>query len=171
VNPEQQEHHHSAFVEGVIHGASEYLHKLQDIGHMGKVKLEAFIGHVKSAPRYLIDNEYIQRGYRINFNSHGEIWKSLFMLHNESVNVWSHIIGVGIFIILLFWTIFSLNPFSSYLNFSLSEQKQPPPGPNTFLEFEAYCAKMFNISLTAYAEDAIEVTNEEAFQLWSKAWQ
>ncbi len=158
-------HHHSDFVEGVLHGANEYFHKLQEVGHLGKIKLQAFIGHVKNAPHYLIDNEFIQRGYRINFNSHGEIWKSLFMLHNESVNVWSHIIGVGIFIILLFWTIFSLNSFSSYLNFSLTEQsyKGFPPGPSTYFEFEAYCAKMFNISLSDYSEDAVNITNEDSF--------
>ena len=94
------------------------------------------------------------------------------MLHNESVNVWSHLIGVGLFIILLFWTIFALNPFSNYLNFSVNF---PSTSTKTFTnttsagsssmyaDFEAYCAKMFNVSLSAYAEDAIEITNEEAF--------
>lgn len=32
------------------------------------------------------------------------------MLHNETVNVWSHIIGVLIFIGILFWTAFGLDP-------------------------------------------------------------
>ena len=142
------------------------------MGHLGKIKLESFIGHVKNAPHYLIDNEYIQNGYRINFNSHGEIWKSLFMLHNESVNVWSHLIGVALFIILLFWTIFALNPFSSYLNFSTNFPSIiSSNSTSTFEDFEAYCAKMFNVSLSEYADDAIEITNEEAFQLWTKAWQ
>lgn len=100
------------------------------------------------------------------------------MLHNESVNVWSHLIGVGLFIFLLFWTIFALNPFSNYLNFSANFPAGAPNytnttsgSNNTYLDFEAYCAKMFNVSLSAYAEDAIEITNEEAFQLWTKAWQ
>jgi predicted membrane channel-forming protein YqfA (hemolysin III family) len=100
------------------------------------------------------------------------------MLHNESVNVWSHLIGVALFIILLFWTIFALNPFASYLNFSAgfttSFINNSPitnsTAMSTFQDFEAYCAKLFNVSLSAYAEDAIEITNEEAFQLWSKAW-
>jgi len=30
---------------------------------------------------------------------------------------------------------------------------------------------MFNVSLSEYADDAIEITSEEAFQLWTKAWQ
>jgi adiponectin receptor len=53
------------------------------------------------APEFLRDNEYILRGYRLNFNSAKKIMKSLFMIHNESVNVWTHLIG-SIFIIVLF---------------------------------------------------------------------
>ena len=36
------------------------------------------------------DNEHITHGYRINFDSPRKIFKSLFMVHNESVNIWSH---------------------------------------------------------------------------------
>lgn len=115
-------HHHNVLIEVAEHvaevaieKASEYIHKLQEVGQIGKQKLQAFIGHIKNAPHHLIDNEYIHTGYRINFNSSKKICKSLFMLHNESVNVWSHLIGVAIFIGLLFWTIFQLSPISDYL--------------------------------------------------------
>lgn len=77
--------------------------------------MQAFIGHIKNAPHHLIDNEYIHTGYRINFNSTGKICKSLFMLHNESVNVWSHLIGVCIFLGLLIWTACALSPISDYI--------------------------------------------------------
>lgn len=86
----------------------------------GKVKLKAFIGHIKKAPNFIVDNEYIQRGYRINFNSKKRICKSLFMLHNESVNVWSHLIGVGCFIGLLIYTIITISPLASYFTNSTS---------------------------------------------------
>lgn len=51
------------------------------------------------------DNEHITHGYRIGFNSPGKIFKSLFMLHNESVNVWTHLLPALIllsFILYLF---------------------------------------------------------------------
>jgi adiponectin receptor len=86
----------------------------------GKIKLKAFVGHIKKAPAFIVDNEYIQRGYRINFNSKKRICKSLCMLHNESVNVWSHLIGVGFFIGLLIYTLIVLNPFANYFSISNS---------------------------------------------------
>ena len=38
------------------------------------------------------DNKHITDGYRINFNTPRRIIRSLFMIHNESVNIWSHFI-------------------------------------------------------------------------------
>jgi hypothetical protein len=131
--------------------AGDYLHKLQEVGEIGVRKMESFIGHIKNTPHYLIDNEYIQRGYRINFNSHGKICESLFMLHNESVNVWSHLIGVIIFFCLLVWTIFYLNSMSNYLNFSYSLHGDESnhiisPREKTYLDFESFCRVKFNMS-------------------------
>lgn len=36
---------------------------------------------------FLKDNEFIRHGYRAHFNSTRKLLKSLFMFHNESVNV------------------------------------------------------------------------------------
>jgi adiponectin receptor len=36
------------------------------------------------------DNDKITDGYRINFKTTTSIIKSMFMLHNESVNIWTH---------------------------------------------------------------------------------
>jgi adiponectin receptor len=59
-----------------------------------------FIGTWDDAPKYVQDNEYIHTGYRINFNSPRKIFRSLFMPHNELVNVWTHLIGAILFLIL-----------------------------------------------------------------------
>jgi len=68
-----------------------------------KVK-KAFIGTKEEAPEFLQDNEFIKNGYRIDHNSCCVAAKSLFTCHNESVNVWSHLIGsvcyLGLFIAL-----------------------------------------------------------------------
>ncbi|KAJ3083557.1 Adiponectin receptor protein 2 [Rhizoclosmatium hyalinum] len=50
-------------------------------------------------PRYMQDNEDIHGHYRA-FYSYKENWISLFHLHNESVNVWNHLIGGFISIVL-----------------------------------------------------------------------
>ncbi|KAH7349050.1 hemolysin-III related-domain-containing protein [Pyrenochaeta sp. MPI-SDFR-AT-0127] len=39
------------------------------------------------------DNHYIQSGYRAQSNSYAKSWKSLGYLHNETVNIYSHLLG------------------------------------------------------------------------------
>jgi adiponectin receptor len=66
------------------------------------------------------DNEYIFRGYRIGFNTKTRIFKSLFMVHNESVNVWSHLIGATLFLLLIVYTSIYLAPPGLYIKDSSS---------------------------------------------------
>lgn len=95
--------------EGFAHWGENLSHRLSEVSYKGKQQLAAFIGHIKKAPHYIVDNEYIQHGYRINFHSKRKLCKSLFMLHNESVNIWSHLLGVTAFIGLLIYTLIALN--------------------------------------------------------------
>lgn len=67
------------------------------------------IGLFHEAHAFLKDNEFIHSGYRIYFNSTRHIMRSLFMLHNESANVWSHLLGVLVFFILLAYTAAALD--------------------------------------------------------------
>jgi adiponectin receptor len=39
------------------------------------------------------DNHYITSGYRAQSNSYTKSWKSLLYLHNETVNIYTHLIG------------------------------------------------------------------------------
>ena len=75
------------------------------------------------APSFLIDNEYILRGYRINFNTNRKICRSLFLLHNETVNVWSHIIGVIAFIALFIWSLAGLYASNTYRQLMDGDQR------------------------------------------------
>lgn len=43
-------------------------------------------------PDYLKDNEFITSGYRANWGFMDTL-KSLFQLHNETGNIWSHLLG------------------------------------------------------------------------------
>lgn len=72
--------------------------------------IQGFIGHIAEAPLHLIDNEYIQSGYRIGYNkSIPRIFRSLFELHNESVNVWSHLLGMIFFASMIFYTLYQIS--------------------------------------------------------------
>jgi len=57
-------------------------------------------------PDFLQSNPYIRTGYRHGLTVR-ECFVSLFYLNNESVNIWSHLIGAGIFIYFFFRDIYT----------------------------------------------------------------
>lgn len=87
-------------------------------------KDSASIGELDQHHDFLNDNEFIVRGYRLNFSSIGRIFRSLFMCHNESMNVWSHLLGAIVFLGLLWyvavWIGFAPTPHTHEIYESLS---------------------------------------------------
>jgi predicted membrane channel-forming protein YqfA (hemolysin III family) len=59
------------------------------------------IGPIDEHHKFLKENEFIVQGYRLYFNSVGKIFKSLFLVHNETINIWTHALGT-----LLFFSLF-----------------------------------------------------------------
>ncbi|OMJ24536.1 Adiponectin receptor protein [Smittium culicis] len=55
-------------------------------------------------PSWMKDNVYIRSGYRKPNQSFASCFSSLGYLHNEFINVWSHLAGVVLFIVLMFVT-------------------------------------------------------------------
>jgi len=49
-------------------------------------------------PEYMKDNEFIRSHYRPELRSYTECLRSIFGLHTESGNIWSHLLGCIIFI-------------------------------------------------------------------------
>ena len=47
-------------------------------------------------PQWMQDNHYIHSGYRPQSNSYWKSTASLGYLHNESVNIWTHLIGAAL---------------------------------------------------------------------------
>jgi adiponectin receptor len=62
------------------------------------------VGKYSDAPEYLKDNEYIKRGYLINCHSLKLVLHSLFICSNETINIWSHLLGCIISILLILFT-------------------------------------------------------------------
>ena len=87
-------------------------------------KSEQRVGNYSEAPEYIKDNEYIKRGYRVNCNSVKKVAKSLFYLHNESVNVWSHLLGTITVIILIVYTAIFITSYNIQLGNVISHVKQ-----------------------------------------------
>lgn len=89
-----------------------------------KKSLERYVGtkHQAASEGVEIDNEYIERGYRINHNSCCSAVKSIGSCHNETVNVWSHL-GGAIFFLLIMCSLAFFMPsrqfeFNSHLQFT-----------------------------------------------------
>lgn len=69
-----------------------------------------FIGHYEDAPSYMKDNHHITGGYRIGFDNPKKILRSLFMVHNESVNIWSHFLPAIILVFFIVYMIVFVGP-------------------------------------------------------------
>ncbi|KAK9820403.1 hypothetical protein WJX72_009994 [[Myrmecia] bisecta] len=60
----------------------------------------------KALPEYLKDNEFITKHYRKDYNLKDSVL-SLFAWHNESGNIWTHLIGFLIFVVLTVLTVYA----------------------------------------------------------------
>ena len=58
------------------------------LGRQAEAKLHEF----SNLPEYLADNEYIQAYYRVDYSIKDGV-KSLFRVHNETGNIWTHLLG------------------------------------------------------------------------------
>lgn len=50
-------------------------------------------------PQWMRDNQYITTGYRPESNSYSKSVGSIFYLHNETVNIWTHLLGAVLAVI------------------------------------------------------------------------
>ena len=91
------------------------------------------LGTYEEAPKFIQDNEYLKNGYLLNCNTFKKILKSFLMLHNESVNILSHLLG-AIFFFLLIW----------YTTFFITNSKTQISNIRTYVSLVANKAKELN---------------------------
>ena len=66
-----------------------------------------FIGTRDQAEAWMTTNKYINTGFRVNFNTPEKATNSMFKIHNETTNIWSHLVGALFFAwIAVYMTIF-----------------------------------------------------------------
>lgn len=70
--------------------------------------VKPFIGDISQYPEDLIDNPFITTGYRIGFHSLKQALTSLFMWHNETINVWTHLLGKVFYLSLIIVVLVSI---------------------------------------------------------------
>ena len=81
-----------------------------------KIKKKPYIGKIDdpNLEDFIIDNPHLKTGYRVFFNTYWDCARSLFMIHNETMNVWSHLIGLIIFIGIIIYLTICLQPSSMH---------------------------------------------------------
>ena len=72
---------------------SSYNEENQKLKSKYEDKKGIVLGTFEEIPKAFQPDEYIRNGYRLNCNSFSSSFKSLFILHNETINIWSHLLG------------------------------------------------------------------------------
>jgi Haemolysin-III related len=122
-------------------------HKKSEDVIMEKYNGQPVLGSYKEAPSFQKDNEYILNGYRLNHNKFSRVIKSLFTIHNETINIWSHLVGVAIFMFLM-----------SYIAVNFTQKIIPT-------------LKTVNVSsLNEYVEDLLIDTYHYTYNALSYVW-
>ena len=67
--------------------------------------------HYYELPLSWRENKYIIEGYRFSLK-HTSMLKSIFKMHNETMNIWTHLVGLGIILYIAFVHFPSTNAFS-----------------------------------------------------------
>eukprot|EP00250_Pteridium_aquilinum_P010151 c19181_g1_i1 orf=25-549(-) len=78
-----------------------------------KVKEEYRLLEYHACPEYLKDNEFILSYYRADF-SISQALSSLFKLHNETLNIWTHLLGFLLFLVLTVFTAYELGHLPTF---------------------------------------------------------
>jgi adiponectin receptor len=120
-------------------------------------KTGIILGTYNDLPDYYKDNEYIRKGYLLYCDSIFKALKSLFHLHNESVNIWSHLLGAIFFFCLILYTaIFITNFRAQYfdvkngINNMDKITKNIPYLPNNFFKSFIQYFKSFKIDFNNF---------------------
>lgn len=82
------------------------------------------IVHKDHAPDWLKDNEFLLYGYRVDYNRKRDLFKSLFSLHNETMNIWTHLVGGIVFVILAVWVATNFDVAKKLFNDFIGEFKK-----------------------------------------------
>ena len=62
-----------------------------------------FVGTIWDYPEELRDNYFIMTGYRCGYKGVFGGLKTMFMWHNETVNVWTHFLGKVAVLLIIAW--------------------------------------------------------------------
>ena len=95
--------HESLSPEMVISSSKDAANKAVQVGR-DAAKSFQHIWSWEDLPRWMQSDPYIRRGYRRQLDSFSACFQSIFYLHNESVNIWSHLLPTLVYLSVLLAT-------------------------------------------------------------------
>lgn len=116
----------------------------------------------ESAPEHIKDNQFILRGYRTGYNFRTSV-ASMFSIHNETGNIWTHLIGFLIFICLTVATV-HLRPAPLHLGseaLTALENRLSSLGQRASLYDLLASAEAWEKSVRQYGSDRLEVVENK----------
>ena len=125
-------------------------------------KEKIIIGKYSDAPDYLKDNEYIKDGYLINCHSFKLVFRSIFVCSNETINIWSHLIGYILSILLIILVSFYLKTgkLKELSVIEYDEVKLKTKGVITTLIKDLEIKNDYNVNISHYI-DRIKMNSEK----------
>jgi adiponectin receptor len=112
---------------------------------------------LSSLPDWYRDNDYIKTGYRPPKESFKHCLKSLFSIHNETANIYSHLLGALLFVIL--W-IYTFN-YPLYQKFGLIDK----------LVFSSFFIGIITCLLISASFHTFNCHSRDIFKLFAKYWK
>ncbi|KAL8292051.1 hypothetical protein RQP46_001517 [Phenoliferia psychrophenolica] len=127
----------TAHLRSFVQAGAETVHKAEDAVEDAVKRLPRTL-HLHQVSEWRRDNPAILTGWRRESETWKEVFDSLWFWHNETVNVWSHIIGAGgaFLVILTGWHLLSSQtppPAFHPLEFFASHFGSPIPLPSAEL--------------------------------------
>ena len=117
-------HKGSEMAENVMHKGSEMMHKgsemAENVMHKGSEMVHRFEDaiwkaiHFEKLPNWMKDNEHLHFGHRPQLGSFAECFKSIFRIHTETGNIWTHLIGFVAFVVVTI--VFYVKPLCATCN-------------------------------------------------------
>ncbi|TRY70895.1 hypothetical protein TCAL_04458 [Tigriopus californicus] len=105
------------------HNATEMVHHAEEMALDFYLRLRDWKAcHFEKLPNWLKDNEHLHFGHRPEIPSFAECFRSIFRIHTETGNIWTHLVGFILFVIVT--VVFYIKPLcdTCQLDIQISEK-------------------------------------------------
>lgn len=127
---------------------------------------------IGEAPDWHVNSHHIVHGYRVNHETNRALIKSVFQVHNETTNIWTHLAGSIVFLCLFVYTFRYFDPLrTEYQKFVSILDKVEWKQFSGALHYSKILDLVKNISTPSKSEGVSKVKGYEMYQSIVKTWE